>query len=467
MLLDSSVIEATKKQFTDFLDVGKLEDAIFLAHRIPPLEIALILMGRASDEALAFLRAAGTSATAVYLDSLPGKRLASFFTSIDPKDAMELCRFLPANGIADVYVEMDEKWAQEFLQTLPLALRETVERLASYEADVVGAIMSSDYLATRAGACVSDVRNMIKALPKGSSASREPIVFVLDINDRLIGTLAWRAILQAAPGQVVDDIMGTNVDAIRDTDPSRLAAHSFQERNLSILPVVDEKDKLIGVVSLEEALELFAQEAVESAFFFGCGKRVDESTLTPAPISIRKRLPWMSMNVFLNLGAVALIAGFENTIEEVPILAAFLPMVTDMGGNVGIQALSVAVRSIALNEVGLSGLGRCLFKEAIVGSFNGAVLGALFGMLVILFERNLYLALAAGIALAVNVLLACLVGGGMPFLIKACGLDPAMMTGPILTTITDCSGVAVYLGLTTAMMQYINPDGDLEDMDMD
>lgn len=114
MLLDSSVIETNKKQFSAFLETGNTLDAVLLAQSLPPLEVALLVLARSGDEALAFFRSAGTSATAMYLDSLPGKRLATFFTSIDADDAMDLCRFLPANGIADVYVEMDEKWGRRF-----------------------------------------------------------------------------------------------------------------------------------------------------------------------------------------------------------------------------------------------------------------------------------------------------------------------------------------------------------------
>ncbi|KAG7364337.1 magnesium transporter [Nitzschia inconspicua] len=451
MLLDATAVEGRTRQFVELLDEGNVDQAVLVSREIPPIEVGLIVVELTSDVAVSFCKAAGMMYSAVFLDPLPARRIAKFLSSLPEKEAMDLCRALPANGIADVLVDMDNGWREKFLEYLPEAQSETVKRLSSYENDVVGAIMSSDFIAARSGASVPMLRETIKTLPKGRSP-REPFVFVLDAGDCLCGMISWKDLLQGSEQSTVNDIMVTNVVAVRDTDKAMEAAHIYQKRGLSVLPVVNKEDHLVGVVSLEEALELLAQEAVNTYPF--CGQD-DESTFTPVVGSIRRRLPWMSLNVFLNLGAVAIISGFEETIEELPIIAAFLPMITDMGGNVGIQALSVSIRSIALMEADFSDIFYSIRKEFFVGIINGSSLGVLFGVIVILFEKNWMLALAAGLALGINVLLACLVGGCMPFLVKKCGLDPAMVTGPLLTTITDCTGVIVYLGLTQGLLSYI------------
>lgn len=164
------------------------------------------------------------------------------------------------------------------------------------------------------------------------------------------------------------------------------------------------------------------------------------------------RLPWMVFNVFLNLAAVSIIAGFEDTIAKAAILAAFLPMITDMGGNVGIQALSVSIRSMALGEARLGDYWRALRKEVVVGVMNGIALGYLFGVIAYFMEQNIILGIITGTALAVNVFVAGVLGGTLPFLIKRMGKDPAMITGPILTTITAITGVTIYFGLCTVFL---------------
>ncbi|RQD72058.1 MAG: magnesium transporter, partial [Halanaerobium sp. MSAO_Bac5] len=178
----------------------------------------------------------------------------------------------------------------------------------------------------------------------------------------------------------------------------------------------------------------------------------EESFFTRSRVSIKMRLPWMVGNIFLNLGAVAVISNFENTIAQVAILAAFLPMITDMGGNVGIQALSVSIRSLALGEVQIRDIKRAVVKEIKIGLVNGLVLGAVFAAVAYFLQRNLILGFVAGIALGINVLVAGVVGGSMPFIIKKLGKDPALMTGPFLTTITDITGVSIYLGLSTIFL---------------
>ena len=160
----------------------------------------------------------------------------------------------------------------------------------------------------------------------------------------------------------------------------------------------------------------------------------------------------MALNIFLNLGAVWIIAGFEATIAQVAILAAFLPMITDMGGNVGIQSLSVAIRNIALDDARLRDLRRAVCKEVVIGMINGLALGALFAVIAWMLEGNPWIGALAGVALGINVLLAGVVGGCLPFILKRMGRNPAMMTGPILTTITDITGVTIFLGLSTVFL---------------
>lgn len=215
-----------------------------------------------------------------------------------------------------------------------------------------------------------------------------------------------------------------------------------------MLPVLNENDKITGVLLLDDAVEILSENIADMFTQMGAAS-ADESFYTPPLGSVKKRLPWMMGNVFLNLGAVAVIASFEATIEAVAILAIFLPMITDMGGNVGIQALSVSIRSIALGEVRLNEYWRATKKEIIVGLINGLALGALFATIAFIIQGNMTLGLVAGTALAANVFVAGIVGGTLPFLIKRLGGDPAMMTGPVLTTITDITGVTIYLGLST------------------
>lgn len=218
-----------------------------------------------------------------------------------------------------------------------------------------------------------------------------------------------------------------------------------------MLPVTNDENVLVGVLLLDDAIDILSENLADQFVQVGAAS-VDESFYTPPLGSVNKRLPWMAGNIFLNLGAVAVIASYEATIEAVAALAIFLPMITDMGGNVGIQALSVSIRSLPLGEVRISQYLKAPRKEIIVGLINGLALGALFTVIAIMFQGNAVLGMVAGVALCCNVLLAGIVGGTLPFVIKQFGGDPAMMTCPVLTTITDITGVSIYLRLSTLFL---------------
>lgn len=242
--------------------------------------------------------------------------------------------------------------------------------------------------------------------------------------------------------------MTPNLVAVYTDDDAVMASQLLRNRRLQMLPVLNENDRIVGVVLLDDAIEVLSLNMADMFMHMGASS-ADETFYTPPLSSVKKRLPWMAGNVFLNFGAVAVIASFEATIEAIAALAIFLPMITDMGGNVGIQALSVSIRSIALGEVRLSEYWRAARKEIIVGLMNGLALGLLFAVIAYYVQSSMILGLVAGTALAINVLVAGIVGGTLPFLIKRWGGDPAMMTGPVLTTITDITGVSIYLGLST------------------
>lgn len=306
--------------------------------------------------------------------------------------------------------------------------------------------MNSYFTAVKKGATVEETLNAIR--DASHQIENKNYVYVVNGNGKPEGVISMKDLIRTDPSKKVEEIMTPNVVAVYADDDAIMASQLLRNRRLQMLPVLSDEDHIIGVLLIDDAIEVLSMNLVDMFMHMGAAT-ADESFYTPPLGTVKKRLPWMAGNVFLNLGAVAVIASFEATIEAVAALAIFLPMITDMGGNVGIQALSVSIRSIALGEVRLSEYWRAAKKEIVVGLINGIALGALFAVIAYFVQANMTLGLVAGTALAINVLLAGIVGGTLPFLIKRWGGDPAMMTGPVLTTITDITGVTIYLGLST------------------
>jgi magnesium transporter len=444
--------ETMTRQFENLVEEGKYAKAAALLGDIPDQKAALFITGLSSREALSFFDTAGQTVITSLLQSLNPIRLSHFLKSLKTEDAIKLCVNLPTNVIVDVLHEMDDEWRDLLFEIIPDDQRVLIGSISNYSEDQVGARMSVDFLSVRKGTSLEELRNMIKnASNPGKYVGHN--VYVLDSDDHLLGKVSWKSILFSPSDSMLYESMDVHLMCALDTDSVVQAAMIFQQVESADVPVVNADGLLVGVLGLDVAFGVIAQEATVHTGYNGCFVVSDENVFTPVIGSVRRRLPWMALNVFLNLGAVALISTFEGAIEESPILAAFLPMITDMGGNTGIQSLSVAVRGIALGEATFSDLCSVIAKELSVGAINGTFLGVQFGVIVFLFSRNMTLVLCASIALGVNIWVACVVGGIFPFLLKRCGFDPAMMSGPLITTISDATGVAVYLGLATLLLR--------------
>ncbi len=450
MLLVASTMQADVDRLRELLAEGELNQALKQSRRLSALRLSRLLVETPLPRLLEFLPRLGWERAGRVAAYFPPEFTLQILNRLDSDAAGSLLAEMPPERVSPVLGIMPESLKDQLLPQLDAEHREQLERLAAYPDDTAGSVMSPHFLAVESGTTVDEVIDEVRSAPP--EVERTAYVFVVAPgNGRLVGVVSLRELMIADPVALVDKIMTHEVFAIRDHDDAVEAARRIRSRRLKMLPVVDIDDAIVGIISIGRAMDLLASEVAEEFVAMNAASP-DESFYTPPREAVKKRLPWMAANIFLNLGAVLVISSFEDTIVQVAILAAFLPMITDMGGNVGIQALSVSIRSMALGEARLRDFWKAVRKEVAIGLFNGLALGTLFCVVAYFLEGNMVLGIVAGIALGCNVLLAGVVGGTMPFLIKRLGKDPAMMTGPILTTITDITGVTVYLGLCTVFL---------------
>lgn len=449
MLLDTRNLNADAEEMREALKQKQIPRALNVAPRVSAMRTARILAEAPKDTMVPFVRGLSWELAAEIAEHFPPPLTASLLAEMDEEAAGSLLAEMSAERIARVLRHLDADLGRALIGQFADSYREQVELLASFPDDSCGAAMSPHFLAVEEGALVGDV---IEAVRRSADAvERAAYVYIVRPDGKLLGVISLRDLLMANPSVRVDQYMVREVFAVRTRDDAADAARRIRSRHLKLLPVVDDSDILRGIISIDHAMEMLANDMADDFVSLNAASP-DESFFTPPREAVKKRLPWMAANIFLNLGAVMVIASFEDTIVQVAILAAFLPMITDMGGNVGIQALSVSIRSMALGEARLGDLWKAVHKEMMIGIINGIALGALFTVVAYYLEANMILGLVAGFALGCNVLLAGVVGGTMPFLIRRLGGDPAMMTGPVLTTITDITGVTIYLSLATLFL---------------
>ncbi|HEX6210406.1 MAG TPA: magnesium transporter, partial [Methylomirabilota bacterium] len=249
-------------------------------------------------------------------------------------------------------------------------------------------------------------------------------------------------------------IMTPDVISVRvDTDQEE-AAQQVASYNLLAIPVVDPENKLVGVVTVDDVIDVIKDEATEDIYRLA-GVTADERVFTPPLESLVKRLPWLGVNLVTAFVVAAVVALFEDTLDQVVALAFFMPIVAGMGGNAGMQTLTVIVRGIALGELSWANSRKALFKEAAVGLGNGVTLGAAAAAVVWLVSGNPVLGGVLALAMIINMFMAATAGTLIPLGLRALKVDPALASSVFITTLTDVVGFASFLGLATVFLQYL------------
>lgn len=456
MIIQREDLEAAAARMADCIEEQKHTAAAVESKKLSSARVATILMRAEPREAGKTLVSMETSRAGRALARMTPEFAVETLRGLDSVQRRALVAAVPMDNMLDLLDAMSEEEREEAAASFEPTKRAHIEQVASIPAGSVGRLMSPHFVAVNRKQPVEETLDSLLSAPP--EVERTPYIYVIDESGKALGVVSIKDMLRSDPQKPVGEVMNPALLTLSLQEPAREAALMIRNRRFTQLPVVDASGRVLGVFTFDDAMRVLAKEA-GGRFTPAMAVAAEESFFTPPAKAVKGRLPWMAANVFLNMGAVAVITGFEDAILAVPILAAFIPMITDMGGNVGIQSLSVSIRSLALGEARPRDFRRVIRKELTIGVMNGLCLGLLFAVIAYFLRGNPSLGLLAGVALATNVLVAGVVGGLLPFLIRAIGKDPAMMTGPVLTTITDITGVGLYLGLATLFMSNLLAGG--------
>jgi magnesium transporter len=273
----------------------------------------------------------------------------------------------------------------------------------------------------------------------------------VDHLDRLVGVVSFRELVFARPGRALDEVMVHRPIAVRaETDREDLA-ELIQRYALLAVPVVDHRGVLLGMVTVDDVIEAVQEEATEDiAAMVGAG--IEETLYTPVRRSIRLRLPWIVLNLGLAFLVAAAVSRFEPIIEEVAVLAAYMPVVALMGGNSGAQSQAVIIRAMAVEDIPSQLVRRVVLREVTVGLFNGLAMGVLSGAIAATLTGEIRIGVVIGLAALVNMAVANLAGTGIPIVLDRLGQDPALASNIFLTLVTDMVGFAGFLGIATLLL---------------
>lgn len=384
------------------------------------------------------------------IEEAPHAMAVDLVERMESGQAAEVIEELDSDVQADVIGELEDANAEAILTRMDPEDAADVRRLVEYEDDIAGGLMVAEAFTFSEADTVGSVLRRFANEEYDLERYRGQHPYVLNSNGAPIGVVSLRSLVSTRRSARLTDIMVSPI-TVPATMPLENLEDLFDEHPFLGLPVVEADGHLVGVVSRSAVNEALLERA-ESASLKRQGVFGDELRSMPLPLRARRRLQWLSANIVLNVIAASVIAAYEQTLAAVIALAVFLPMVSDMSGCSGNQAVAVSMRELSLGLARPIDATRVWLKEVSVGLINGCVLGLLIGVVAWMWKGNPFLGLVIGGALGLNTIVAVSIGGVLPLLLKRIGQDPAVASGPLLTTITDMAGFFLVLSLATAMM---------------
>ena len=385
------------------------------------------------------------------LSELGPERGAALLAGRSAEEIAKLLQEIPSDDAAALVDYLPDDLSNEVLELMRRRESGQVESLLDYAEQTAGRIMNPNVFALSEALTVGEA---ISALQNAINVEMVFYLYVVDGRRHLVGVTSLRRLLLVAPETPLKRIMTPDVFSVRvDTDQEE-AARLVASYNLLAIPVVDEENKLAGVITVDDVIDVLKDEATEDLYRLA-GVSGDERIETPAWEALKKRLPWLGVNLVTAFVAASVVAAFEHTISQATALAVFMPIVAGMGGNAGTQTLTVIVRGLALGELSWANARKALFKEAAIGLGNGVVLGVVAALVAWVTKGNPMLGLLLGMAMICNMLVASTAGTLVPLGLKAAKVDPALASSVFITTFTDVVGFASFLGLATIFLRYL------------
>ncbi|HZS07074.1 MAG TPA: magnesium transporter [Blastocatellia bacterium] len=390
------------------------------------------------------------------LSELGAEEGVELLTALSPEDIAQVLQELPSDDAALFIAELPEEQRERLLDLMKVEASTDVQELLRFAENTAGRIMTPDVFAVNEEMTVGEA---ISAIQKASSDVELVFyLYVVDDRNHLVGVTSLRRLLLVPPTTPLKKIMSTDVISVRtDTDQEEVA-RVVQKYDLLGVPVVDEENKLVGVVTFDDVFDVIREEATEDIYALS-GVSTEDSAMSAPARSVRLRLPWLLVNLATAFLASSVVGLFTDTISKIAILAALMPIVAGMGGNSATQTLAVIVRGLALGEVTWENGRRVLFKEAMVGLANGLANGLVAAIAVYFMygisRQSMLLGGIIAMAMITNMIIAGIAGTLIPIILKRMKADPALASTVFVTTCTDVGGFFTFLGLATLLLKFL------------
>ncbi len=377
---------------------------------------------------------------------LPTEVQQELINSLHDAQVVQLVEAMSPDERAELFDELPAGVIKRLLQELSPEQRQATSTILGYPEGTAGRVMTTEYVRLREGLTVGEALSKIRR----QDEDKETIyyAYVTDNNRKLGRVVSLRQLLFTFPDVLIRDIASDRVIKVRTETPQEEVAQIMQRYDLIAIPVVDREERLVGIITIDDVMDILQEEATEDIQKLA-GVGGDEAALSPPLFTIRNRLPWLLGIMALYIGAASAIAPFQSVIAAVPVLAVIMPIFSNTGGTVGIQALTVTIRGLGVGEVTPRDTLKILRKELLAGLGTALALSLTMIMLSLIWARpqERWVAVVAGVVMATNTIVAVALGTLLPMALKRLKLDPALVSGPLVTTMLDTIGFLTFLTL--------------------
>jgi magnesium transporter len=371
---------------------------------------------------------------------------------MSPDYAADMLSNMYADDAVDVLNELDKDQVVSYLTIMDKDSAQEIKELLHYEEYTAGSIMTTEFIAIAANQTVRSAMHILKS--KAPSAETIYYVYVIDEEKRLVGVLTLRDLIVNEDDVMISDIMYDRVVSVSVGEDQEEVARMMRDYDFLALPVVDFQDHLLGIITVDDIIDVMEEEASDD--YSKLAGLADLDSIDRNPISAaKKRLPWLVILLFLGMLTASLIGRFEETLDQVAILAIFIPLIAGMAGNTGTQALAVAVRGIATGDLEDESKIKIIIREAGTGVITGLTCGILITLIIYFWYGELFLGMLVGISIFFTLIVATLAGSLIPLIMHRLKIDPAVASGPFITTINDIISILIYFGIATTFMSYL------------
>jgi magnesium transporter len=445
-----------KKQIEYLLETKNLKKIQELLAQIHPADIADLIDSIVDEEKRKLLFSLlDIEAASEVIVELSEDARKDILKEIKNERLANIVEELPSDEAADIIADLPQEKAEKILAHISSEDSAEVKALLKYPEETAGGLMQTEILALPADITVEEATQKLRELTEETEEEFHNI-FIIDEQKRLVGVVPVHRLIIARPDQSLRQIMNPPEAIIYVDEDQEEVAKKFQKYDLVTAPVVDKNGVLLGRITIDDIVDVIEEETSED-FYRLAGTDVEEIVYGDDILRIaRIRLPWLVTNLFGGLLTGYLMWLFKHTLSDVIALVTFIPVITGMGGNLGLQSSTITVRGLATGKVDLNGNFRHhLLKEIKVAFVMAAICGSLVGLIAYLWHRHAMLGVVVGIAMFGAMSVAVFMGTLMPAILRKLGVDPAVASGPFVTTANDVTGILVYMAIATAFLHYL------------